>query len=58
MLICKRNLPVAKISAVRPIDNSKGKHRTEIGWAKETGIQIHGDLTEPILAETEWEMLR
>lgn len=58
VLICKRNIPVAKISAIRSTGDSEGRHRTEIGWAKGTGIQIHGDLTEPALAGTDWEMMR
>ena len=58
VLICKRNLPVAKIIAVDPIVVSKRKHTTEIGWAKGTGAFIHADLTEPVLEEADWDMMK
>ncbi len=56
VLICRRNLPVAKITSVAPV--SKGKHHTVIGWAKGTGACIHADLTEPVLAEADWDMMK
>ena len=58
VLICRRNLPVAKITSVAPDPASQGKHRTVIGWAKGTGACIHADLTEPVLPETEWDMMK
>lgn len=57
VLICKRNLPVAKITGL-PVDGSKEKHHTVIGWAKGSGAKILSDLTEPVLAEGDWEMLK
>lgn len=54
VVICKRNLPVAKITALTQHEESVGKHHTVIGWAKGTGTCIHGDLTEPILASEDW----
>lgn len=57
VVICKRNVPVAKILAFHA-DVPREGHHTEIGWAKGTGARIHGDLTEPVLPETDWEMLR
>lgn len=56
VLICKRNLPVAKMTAVEALGASR--HHTEIGWAKGTGARIHGDLTEPVLSETDWDMMK
>ena len=58
VLICRRNLPVAKITSVAPVGVSQGKHHTVIGWAKGTGACIHADLTEPVLAEADWEMMK
>jgi prevent-host-death family protein len=57
VLICKRNLPVAKISGL-PVEGSEEKHHTVIGWAKGSGARILSDLTEPFLAEGDWEMMR
>jgi len=58
VLICRRNLPVAKMTSVAPDRVSKGKHHTVIGWAKGTGACIHADLNEPVLAETDWDMMK
>jgi prevent-host-death family protein len=57
IVICRRNIPVAKISP----HSSKGpgkRHRTKIGWAKGSGVIIHGDLTESAIPQSEWDMLR
>jgi prevent-host-death family protein len=57
IVICRRNIPVAKISP----HSSKGSgkhHRTKIGWAKGSGVLIHGDLTESAIPPSEWDMLR
>ena len=56
ILICKRNLPVAKMTAVEATGASR--HHTDIGWAKGTGVRIHADLTEPVLSESEWNMMK
>jgi prevent-host-death family protein len=58
VLICRRNLPVAKITSVAPDWASRGKHHTVIGWAKGTGACIHADLTAPVLAEADWDMMK
>jgi len=58
VLICKRNVPVAKMTAIEPVQDGKQKHHTVIGWAKGTGAVIHGDLTEPVLAEADWDMMK
>ena len=57
IVICRRNIPVAKILP----HSSKGpgkRHRTKIGWAKGSGVIIHGDLTESAIPPSEWDMLR
>ena len=49
----KRNVPIARIVPIR-----KGKaNATKLGCGKETG-RITGDLTEPLIPEDSWEMLR
>jgi prevent-host-death family protein len=57
IVICRRNIPVAKLTPHS--ENGPAKHhRTKIGWAKGGGVAIHGDLTEPGLPESAWDMLR
>jgi len=58
VMICRRNLPVAKMMSVASDLVPEKKHHTVIGWAKGTGACIHADLTEPVLAEADWEMMR
>lgn len=57
IVICRRNIPVAKLTPHSEKVPDK-KHRTKIGWAKSSGIAIHGDLSEPALPESAWDMLR
>lgn len=57
IVICRRNIPVAKLTAHSENGPAK-RHRTKIGWAKNSGIAIHGDLTEPALPESAWDMLQ
>jgi len=56
VLICRRNLPVAKMMRVERPGSLDLKHRTEIGWAKGTGVKILGDLTDPALPAADWDM--
>jgi len=58
VLICKRNLPVAKITRVERPGTLDRKHRTQIGWAKGTGVKILGDLTDPALPAADWDMMQ
>lgn len=57
ILICRRNLPVAQIAPVVR-EKSAPRHRTVLGWAKNTGVRILGDLTKPAIPARDWEMLR
>lgn len=57
IVICRRNIPVAKLTP-HSENGPARRHRTKIGWAKGGGVAIHGDLTEPALPESAWEMLR
>ena len=52
--ICKRNMPIAQIV---PIDNKLQKNKTRIGCGLGS-VQIKSDLTEPMIPEGNWEMLR
>jgi len=58
VVICKRNLPVAKMVSLQGAETSHLKHRTVIGWAKGTGAKILGDLTEPALSTGDWDMMK
>jgi prevent-host-death family protein len=57
IVICRRNIPVAKLMPYCEKGPVK-RHRTKIGWAKNSGVAIHGDFTEPALPESAWHMLR
>jgi len=58
VVICKRNLPVAKTVSLRGAETPDFKHRTVIGWAEGTGAKILGDLTEPALPTGDWDMMK
>lgn len=55
IVVCRRNVPMVKLEPV----GSKLKHvnRSTPGSMKGT-VQIIGDLTEPFIPESEWEMLK
>ena len=55
--ICKRNVPVAQLTPILPEKSGK-KHRTTIGWARGSGARIVADLTESVVPQSDWEMLR
>ena len=50
--ICKRNVPVARIVPVRP----KRVNRTVLG-CDVGSVAVLGDLTEPAISASDWEML-
>jgi antitoxin (DNA-binding transcriptional repressor) of toxin-antitoxin stability system len=53
VIVCRRNRPIARCEAVR-----RGRvNRTKFGSMKGT-VQILGDLTEPLIPEEDWEMLK
>jgi len=56
VLICKRNVPFARIEPLEKGGHAPG-HHTEIGWCAGGGIRIRGDLTAPAMEEGDWEML-
>jgi len=55
VLVCKRNVPMAQITAIAP--RPFPRHTTTVGWAAGSGLEILGDLTDPLLPATDWEML-
>ncbi len=52
--ICKRNVPIANIV---PIAHKDKVNRTQLGCGKGS-VRIKDDLTEPMIAEGHWEMLK
>ena len=52
--ICKRNIPIALLV---PHGSKKTPNRTQLGCGVGT-VQVKGDLTEPLIPEDSWEMLR
>jgi prevent-host-death family protein len=49
--IRRRNLPIARVVPIP----AEGRNRTKLGQGRGT-VQIRGDLTEPLIPETDWEM--
>ena len=52
--ICRRNIPFAHIV---PLKNKRRKNYTQLGCGRGSVI-IHTDLTEPMIPEESWEMLK
>jgi len=52
--VCKRNVPIARVVPDAP---KRTANRTVLGCGAGT-VVVRGDLTEPALDESEWEMLR
>ena len=50
--ICKRNVPIARLTPIQ----QRRRNGTVLGCGKNSARAI-GDLTEPLTAEDEWEML-
>jgi prevent-host-death family protein len=55
VIVCRRNVPLARIEPIRKA--TKKPKRSVIGCMKGT-VRIHGNLTEPCIAEEDWEMLK
>ena len=51
--IRKRNVPIARVVPFK----SKSKNKTRLGCAAGT-LKILGDVTKPIIPESDWNMLR
>ncbi len=52
--ICKRNIPIAHLI---PLQKRHIKNQTKLGCGRGT-VHIMGDLTEPMIPEEYWEMLK
>lgn len=52
--ICKRNIPIALLVPHGP---KKTGNRTQLGCGLGT-VQVKGDLTEPLIPEKSWDMLK
>jgi prevent-host-death family protein len=52
--ICKRNIPVALLV---PHGSKKTSNRTQLGCGVGT-VEVNGDLTDPLIPEDNWDMLR
>jgi len=51
--IRKRNVPIAKVVPV----HRQRKNQTVLGCGRDS-VKITGDLTEPLIPESDWEMLQ
>jgi prevent-host-death family protein len=56
VIVCRRNVPLARVQPIRKPGSRKPRHGM-VGCMKGT-VQIHSDLTEPCIAEENWEMLK
>ena len=52
--ICKRNIPIAHLI---PLRSKKKKNLTRLGCGRGS-VRVHADLTEPMIPEDSWEMLK
>lgn len=56
IILCRRNVPVARIEPLRKPVLKKGRGGV-VGCMKGT-VQILGDLTEPCIPEEDWDLLK
>jgi prevent-host-death family protein len=56
IVVCRRNVPVARLEPVRRPVSKKAAKRV-VGCMKGT-VTILSDLTEPGIPESDWEMLK
>jgi antitoxin (DNA-binding transcriptional repressor) of toxin-antitoxin stability system len=55
VIVCRRNVPVARFERIpRP---GKPGNRSQLGSMKGT-VRVLGDLTEPLVPEEDWELLK
>ena len=52
VVVCKRNVPLAKITSLRPM-----RKNTSVPGRGKGKIKILGDITGPIIPESDWNML-
>jgi len=51
--IRKRNIPIARVVPVQ----KQRKNETILGCGRDS-VRVNGDLTEPLMPESDWEMLQ
>jgi len=56
VIVCRRNVPVARFESVESTERHH-VNRSKLGSMKGT-VKIMGDLTEPLIPEEDWEMLK
>ena len=52
--VCRRNIPIAHIV---PLEKERPRNKTRLGCGRGT-VQIQADLTEPMIPEEDWDMLK
>lgn len=55
IIVCRRNRPVARFERVT--GKSTHVNHSKLGSMKGT-VKVRGDLTEPLIPESDWEMLK
>ncbi len=56
VIVCRRNVPLARLEPIRKPMPRKAQ-QSVVGCMKGT-VRIRGDLTEPCIPESDWEMLK
>lgn len=56
VIICRRNVPLARMERINKLPPQKAHHAV-LGCMKGT-VKILGDLTEPAIPESDWDMLK
>ncbi len=55
VIVCRRNVPVARFERIQ--GHGKRVNHSKLGSMKGT-VKVLGDLTEPLIPEEDWEMLK
>ncbi len=55
VVVCRRNVPIARFERIQ--EQGKRVNRSKLGSMKGT-VKVLGDLTEPLIPEGDWEMLK
>ncbi|HOX04174.1 MAG TPA: type II toxin-antitoxin system prevent-host-death family antitoxin [Candidatus Paceibacterota bacterium] len=55
VIVCRRNVPVARFERIQ--ERAQHVNRSKLGSMKGT-VKVLGDLTEPLIPEGDWEMLK
>lgn len=55
VVVCRRNVPVARLERIQ--GRASHVNHSTLGSMKGT-VKVLGDLTEPLIPEADWEMLK